>query len=146
MNVPLLILYAATVLLVGPAGNAICSVCLSFFVGGSNALRAPDAAEPSEAVQRQEERLGRAIGTCERSVVLLALLVGSWELIAGVIALKTVARFNELDKKIPAEYFLIGSLLSLFVGTATSLMFIFLEQKLGGHVVRELRALVPVHK
>lgn len=31
-----------------------------------------------------------------------------------MIALKTVARFKELDDRLPAEYFLIGSLFSIF--------------------------------
>ena len=41
------------------------------------------------------------------------LLSNSWEILAAVIALKTVARFKELDQRDFAEYFLVGSLFSI---------------------------------
>ena len=37
----------------------------------------------------------------------------SWEILAGVVALKTVARYSKLDEQHKAEYFLIGSLASI---------------------------------
>jgi hypothetical protein len=40
-------------------------------------------------------------------------LTHSWEVLAAVIALKTVARFKELDDRKFAEYFLAGSLFSI---------------------------------
>jgi hypothetical protein len=57
--------------------------------------------------------VGRYIGGLERAIIAISLIAHSWEAIAAVIALKTIARFKELDKQIPAEYFLIGSLFSL---------------------------------
>lgn len=57
---------------------------------------------------------GRWIGTIERLLTALAILLSRWEILAAVIALKTVARFKKLDEQVFAEYFLIGSLFSLF--------------------------------
>ena len=56
---------------------------------------------------------GRLIGWLERLVLAAGLLSNSWEILAAVIALKTVARFKELDQRDFAEYFLVGSLFSI---------------------------------
>lgn len=56
---------------------------------------------------------GKLIGDLERLIIAEGVIVHSWEIVAGVIALKTIARFKELDKEINAEYFLVGSLFSL---------------------------------
>ena len=56
---------------------------------------------------------GRYIGALERLVIAAGLIVHSWEVVAVVVALKTIARFKELDERLPAEYFLVGSLFSL---------------------------------
>lgn len=58
-------------------------------------------------------RVGHLIGSFERLLIAGAVLTGSWEILAAVIALKTVARFKELDEKLDAEYFLVGSLFSI---------------------------------
>ena len=42
------------------------------------------------------------------------MLIQRWEILAAVIALKSVSRFKELNDKTFAEYFLVGSLCSLF--------------------------------
>lgn len=57
--------------------------------------------------------VGAWIGTFERLLVAAGLLTGAWEILVAVIALKTVSRFKEIDEQIHAEYFLVGSLLSL---------------------------------
>jgi hypothetical protein len=56
---------------------------------------------------------GKLIGDLERLIIAAGVIIHSWEIVAGVIALKTIARFKELDKEINAEYFLVGSLFSL---------------------------------
>ncbi len=57
---------------------------------------------------------GRVIGTLERLILATGVLAQSWEVLAAVIALKTVARFRKLDSREFAEYFLVGSLFSVF--------------------------------
>lgn len=56
---------------------------------------------------------GRIIGILERSLIAIGILTGRWEVLAAVVALKSVARYKELEHQIQAEYFLIGSLASL---------------------------------
>lgn len=57
--------------------------------------------------------VGAWIGAFERLLVAAGLLTGAWEILIAVIALKTVSRFKEIDERIHAEYFLVGSLFSL---------------------------------
>lgn len=56
---------------------------------------------------------GRWIGTLERIILAIGVILQRWEILAAVIALKTVARFKDLDKRDFAEYFLVGSLFSI---------------------------------
>lgn len=56
---------------------------------------------------------GRVIGSLERLVLAIGIITQSWPVFAAVIALKSVARFRELDDKTFAEYFLVGSLFSI---------------------------------
>ncbi len=65
-----------------------------------------DAPEPSH-------NAGRLIGTFERLILAIGIITQSWEILAAVIALKTVARFRNLDERAFAEYFLVGSLFSI---------------------------------
>lgn len=62
---------------------------------------------------RSTAAAGRYIGALERLLIAAGLIVHSWEVVAVVVALKTIARFKELDEQLPAEYFLVGSLFSL---------------------------------
>ena len=43
------------------------------------------------------------IGSIERILIMIGLIAQSWEVMVAVIALKTVARYRELDEKIEAE-------------------------------------------
>lgn len=56
---------------------------------------------------------GRWIGTLERIILAIGFVLQRWEILAAVIALKTVSRFKDLDKRDFAEYFLVGSLFSI---------------------------------
>lgn len=47
-------------------------------------------------------------------IMAIGIITHSWEILAAVIALKTVARFKEMDERGFAEYFLVGSLFSIF--------------------------------
>lgn len=64
---------------------------------------------------------GKAIGMLERALVYAAVLVGHPEAAALVVAVKSVARYPEFahDRKF-AEYFLVGTLLSLSVALAVA--------------------------
>lgn len=77
---------------------------------------------------------GRWIGNLERVLLVAGLLAGSWEVLAGVVALKTVARFKEIDQQIHAEYFLVGSLFSLAWAFMVARAWVFYDQRWGAHV------------
>lgn len=64
-----------------------------------------------------EEKLlhaGKMIGTLERWLILVFLLIGKYEVIGFLIAAKSIIRFGEQDKS-RTEYFIAGTLLSIFM-------------------------------
>ncbi|TMV49753.1 hypothetical protein FGG78_40105 [Thioclava sp. BHET1] len=115
------ILYGAVYTLVAlflltDTGNRACRL-LFRFAGMTAGAKAPAA---------REQRAGRIIGGLERLTIAIGILTHSWEVLAAVIALKTVGRFKELDDKTFAEYFLVGSLFSvLWAVFVTSLWLVF---------------------
>jgi hypothetical protein len=68
---------------------------------------------------------GMVIGIIERVMVLTFVLVDQYTAITIVFAAKSIARFNELEGRNMAEYYLIGTLLSitfaLIIGIVTRL-------------------------
>lgn len=75
---------------------------------------------------------GMYIGWLERSLVLTALLLRSPATVGLVLAAKSIARFPELGKSERfAEYFLIGTLLSLLLAIFAG---VFLLRTMTGHV------------
>jgi len=98
---------SALVLLTG-AGNWVCRQVFSLTglkdTGlNDTAVTGGTAAHPA----------GRIIGWLERSILAIGILSHRWEVLAAVIALKSVARFKDLDDQRFAEYFLVGSLFSV---------------------------------
>lgn len=101
-------------------GNGVCKLILKL-TGLSAAMQrrklAADAAAQAQAnpvqINAFDARVGGAIGAFERLILAIGILAGSWEVLAAVVALKTVARFKELDERLDAEYFLVGSLFSI---------------------------------
>jgi len=67
----------------------------------------------TDKAEDADYRAGWIIGGLERSVLAVGIVTHSWEVLAAVVALKTVARFKELDDQRFAEYFLVGSLFSI---------------------------------
>ena len=78
------------------------------------------AAPPAVAPEPPAGR-GRLIGILERTLVLTLLLVGQWGVIGFVLAAKSIARFEELKRQAFAEYYLIGTLLSVLFAIGTGL-------------------------
>lgn len=97
-------------LLLIPIGNAVCTRLLA----STGLQKARDDLLASAIPPiTSPEGVGAWIGGFERALVAAGLMTQAWEVLAAVIALKTVARFKEIDQRIHAEYFLIGSLFSL---------------------------------
>jgi hypothetical protein len=106
-------------LLLTKVGNMVCKLILDRTKltaardAQAAAVAARDAAPIPPAVAIIQPQVGSLIGSFERILIAVGLLAGSWELLLAVVALKTVARFKELDERLLAEYFLVGSLFSI---------------------------------
>jgi hypothetical protein len=61
---------------------------------------------------------GRLIGILERTLMLPMILYGQWGAIGLLLAAKSIARFEELKVRKFAEYYLVGTLMSLLVALA----------------------------
>lgn len=132
----------AATLLIWP-GNAICRWLLDItrLTPAMEAKKAlakavADAQTASAGLPPTPEApsVGGVIGGFERSLIALGIITGSWEVLAGVVALKTVARFKELDERLDAEYFLVGSLASIAWATAVAALWITWDQTFGYHL------------
>jgi hypothetical protein len=67
-------------------------------------------------------RVGAVIGVLERLLICTLVLAGAVASIGLVIAAKTLARFKQLDDREFAEYYLLGTLASVAVAVASSLV------------------------
>lgn len=95
-------------------GNLACKLLLRW--SGLSAARVAAGADPplvETSPPGKEPRVGRVIGDLERLTIAAGLLLGAWEVLVAVVALKSVARFKDLEEKLNAEYFLVGSLFSV---------------------------------
>lgn len=76
-------------------------------------LRTGFAPVPPEA-----PRTGLYIGMVERALVLVLLLLHAADAVGLVVAAKSIARFRDLEDRSFAEYYILGTLLSLVVALA----------------------------
>lgn len=65
---------------------------------------------------------GKYIGYMERLLVIVLTAAGAYSSIAFIIAAKSIARFKQLDDRNWAEYFLLGTLSSIFIGILLGLV------------------------
>ncbi|MBO0346499.1 hypothetical protein J0X15_14795 [Roseibium sp. CAU 1637] len=80
---------------------------------------------------RIDKSAGALVGALERFLIAGGLLIGRWEVLAAVIALKSVSRFKQLDDRRTAERFLVGSLASLVWTVGVYLLLLIYDQTLG---------------
>ncbi|MCG8441887.1 MAG: hypothetical protein MI723_08765 [Caulobacterales bacterium] len=123
------------------AGYAFALVALT--IGGNVSCRLVLRAAqiPLETGDEATLKTGRAIGALERLLLLAGLAANRWEVLVAVVALKSIARYKELETQIKAEYFLIGSLTSILwavlIGGATLLY----DQRVGWDIAGSILAL-----
>ena len=68
-------------------------------------------------------RGGWLIGYLERLAIIAAVVLGRYEIVAAVIAVKGLGRFTELDNAAARERFIIGTLSSMiWAGTCALLI------------------------
>jgi hypothetical protein len=84
-------------------------------------------------------KAGRFIGILERSLIVIGIVMGSWEVILAVIAIKTVGRYQELDDKDAAEYFLVGSLASILWAVVVAGLLAAYDDSWGFHWIASIR-------
>jgi hypothetical protein len=113
--------YLILLVLLTIAGNTVCRLVLDISATKT----------PPEQGEKISLRAGRTIGVLERLLIFLGLIASSWEILAAVIALKTVARYAKLDDQNNAEYFLIGSLASILWAVAITWLIVIYDRVLG---------------
>lgn len=141
-------------LLLLPVGNWLCAHLLratglqqameakrARTIASPDAPTFPEASPQPPTVSLTEPRVGALIGDFERALLAFGILIGSWEVLGAIIALKTVARFKELDEKLDAEYFLVGSLFSLGWGLLITAAWIGYDKHLGADVSGQISAI-----
>jgi len=105
------------------AGNKLCRLVFTL---------ATVEVSPKGHIQEENAlQAGRYIGLFERLLISLGVIVDHWEIIVAVIALKTVARYQELDDQITAEYFLVGSLVSLLWAVLVTVALVIFDKDVG---------------
>ena len=67
-------------------------------------------------------RAGKWIGILERLAIIIFVPINQWTAIGFLIAAKSLARHKRMDEEGYAEYFLIGTLLSLIIAMAGGLL------------------------
>lgn len=96
-----------------PAEFIVQIICLLILTLGGNKVIRDFFGLIQEKKQDDGNKLGRHIGNLERVLMAVGFYSNKWEIITAVVALKTLARFRQLDDKDFAEYFLIGSMASI---------------------------------
>lgn len=66
--------------------------------------------------KKQDLSRGKIIGYFERLLVIILVVYGAFTAIAFIITAKSLARFKQMDDRDFAEYFLLGTLSSIFLG------------------------------
>ena len=116
-----LIYTVAALALLVPVGNWLCQQIFS--LSGLKDATADEAVPIHNA--------GRWIGALERLILAAGIILQSWEIMAAVIALKTVARFQKLDRQEFAEYFLVGSMFSILWTLVITSLWLGYDHQLG---------------
>jgi hypothetical protein len=81
------------------------------------------ASEHGDKTKREVLRGGWLIGYLERLAIVAAVVLGRFEIVAAVIAVKGLGRFSELDNAAARERFIIGTLTSIiWAGTCALLI------------------------
>ncbi|MFN8521121.1 MAG: DUF3307 domain-containing protein [Chloroflexota bacterium] len=95
----------------------------SLFVGTlDRAPRPPVVQDVRTADGPSVARVGATIGVIERLLIAALVLSGGVAAVGLVIAAKTIARFRQLEDRLFAEYYLLGTLGSVALAVITSLI------------------------
>lgn len=129
--------YIAFIVIIWPLGNLFTRLVIHRSGSETSQRRIQECSKHANPQSLQESggpdelKAGRLIGALERTLILTGLVFNKWEVVLAVIALKTVARHNDLNHKIAAEYFLIGSLASIVWAIAASIALVWFDGNFG---------------
>lgn len=123
-----ILVYLSCILVIGPLGNMFCRKIFKW--SKITKISGIEAAQAQQDIV-EDPRAGRLIGHFERILIFIGIILRSWEILVAVVALKTVARYKELDTQINAEYFLIGSMASILVAVLMALALMGYDHYLG---------------
>lgn len=98
--------------------------------------------EQNQQEKDNQLKNGKRIGGLERMLYFIGIVSQNWIIVTLVIGLKTISRYQALDKQSKAEYFLIGSLASLFFSIIISYIYIYLIKILNISVIDNIHNLV----
>lgn len=73
-------------------------------------------------VKKQDLSRGKVIGYIERLLVIILTVEAAYPAIGFIVAAKSLARFKQMDDRDFAEYFLLGTLTSMFLGVAYGIL------------------------
>jgi hypothetical protein len=92
--------------------------------GATQALSATPAAEavPARRSVASPAKVGATIGIIERLLIVTLMLTNAQAAVGLVVAAKTIARFKQLDDRLFAEYYLLGTLASVSVAVVSGLV------------------------
>jgi hypothetical protein len=65
---------------------------------------------------------GKLIGYIERLLVIVLTFYSAYPAIGFIVAAKSIARFKQMDDRNWAEYFLLGTLTSMFIGITLGIL------------------------
>lgn len=73
-----------------------------------------DISENSKIEEDKRKRYGKVIGVIERMIIISAILINQFQVVALVTAIKSIGRFKELTNK-TSDYYIIGTLASFSI-------------------------------
>ena len=85
-------------------------------------FRPPATGDTSDVIGQAEYNRGRLIGLLERLLIFFLVLQQQYTALGFVLTAKSIARFKELENRDFAEYFLIGTLLSIVIAGSIALV------------------------
>ncbi len=95
----------------------------SLFVGTLVRAPRPPVVHDTRAVDGPSvARIGATIGVIERLLIVTLVLAGGVAAVGLVIAAKTIARFRQLEDRLFAEYYLLGTLASVSLAVITGIV------------------------
>lgn len=96
----------------------------------SNDSNESNESNESNASSKQNEgkKFGRSIGYLERNLYMIFIATNLIEGVAVVIAIKAIARFKQFDDKEFAEYYIVGSFISITMGLLSGIILKYILQ------------------